>query len=166
MSSECSIFLPPSLDLGINLKKVDLPSRHSTSQSHGWTRPSSHPAEVRGPKEKRGEWAQANKDFKSLPCTIAIGRHLMLESDHLIKQIDHFSSQGRTRKEVERTAKVSHSSPTASTSKKGIFLFEKQGFEKRKGSFTVWPTERNTSLTKLTGDQSRATTYYGELSMA
>ena len=53
----------------------------------------------------------------------------MLESDHLIKQINHFSSQGRTRKEVERTAKVSHSSPTASTSKKGIFLFEKQGFE-------------------------------------
>lgn len=92
---------------------------------------------LRSGDQKRSVENEPKQTFKSLPCTIAIGRHLMLESDHLIKQINHFSSQGRTRKEVERMAKVSHSSPTASTSKKGIFLFEKQGFEKRKGSFTV-----------------------------
>lgn len=115
---------------------------------------------------KREAWRMSpSKDFKSVPCTIAIGRHLMLESDHLIKQINHFSSQGRTRK-VERTAEVSHSSPTASTSKKGMFLSEKQGLGRGKGSFTIWHTERNTSLTKLTGDQSCTTTYYGELSVA
>jgi len=90
---------------------------------------------LRSGDQERSVENEPKQTFKSLPCTIAIGRHLMLESDHLIKQINHFS-QGRTRK-VERMAKVSHSSPTASTSKKGIFLFEKQGFEKRKGSFTV-----------------------------
>lgn len=81
-----------------------------------------------------------SKDFKSVPCTIATGRHSMLESDHLIKQINHFSSQGRTRK-VERTAEVSHSSRTASTSKKGCSYLRSKVWEEEKVA-SLYDTQR------------------------
>ena len=51
--------------------------------------------------------------------------------------------------EVERMAEVSHSSPTARTSQKGVFLFENRGFGKRKRQLHCTTHREEYSANKL-----------------